>query len=435
MPSSSRPPGRLGVAFVAAPLALLSLGLGSLGCERVSFWSSEPGPEGAAGPSTGVVGSTVAGVSVSAGTGIVIATDAAAVLRGVSVCAIDLYDRFVLDATALTTATEAFASSGTSDDRDRAREAWRVAIGTWQQAEVLRVGPAGPATLPEGRSLRDEIYSWPLVSRCLVEQTLVSRAYEQADFIDSSLVNVRGLAAAEYLLFHEGTDNACSASSSINATGSWAAIAPAELASRKARYAAVVVRDVESRARALSEAWREEGGAFGASLASAGRKGSSFESEQAALNAISDGLFYLEKEVKDLKLGKPLGVVDCDESACLDDVESRFARHSVRHVENNLRGFQIFFSGCEAGGDIGFDDLLATAGAGDLGASMQAHARAALGAAEAIEEGDLASLIVTDRPKAEALHAAVKLVTDDLKTDMVSVLDLEPPATVEGDND
>lgn len=49
------------------------------------------------------------------------------------------------------------------------------AFASWQENEVLQFGPAAPLAVAGGQELRDQIYSWPLVSRCAVEETLVSR--------------------------------------------------------------------------------------------------------------------------------------------------------------------------------------------------------------------------------------------------------------------
>jgi predicted lipoprotein len=417
-------------ALLAASTAVAAL---AVGCDRFTYWSSTA-EEAVSDPVAGAVSGVTATISVGSGQ-VIIPADASAVLASVGICGAELYARFATDAAALATSTANAAQSGAAADREAARAAWVTAMDTWQEAELLRVGPAGPATLPEGANVRDEIYSWPLVSRCLVESTIVSQAYVEADFRDRSLINVRTLAALEYLLFYEGTDNACSATSVINSSGSWAALSSAELSVRKLRYAAVVAADVETKARGLATAWAADGDDFGGKLARAGAKGSPFDSPHAALNAVSDGLFYVEKQVKDEKLGRPLGILDCDQASCPDAIESKYAKRSVRHVAANLRGLSRFFAGCAASSDVGFDDLLAAAGAAELGLAMQTNVLGAVSTAESITEDDLAVLLATDRATADGLHAAVKRVTDDLKTDMITVLDLEAPAIVEGDND
>jgi hypothetical protein len=62
---------------------------------------------------------------------------------------------------------------------------------------------------------------------------------------------------------------------------------------------------------------------------------------------------------------------------------------------------------------------------------------ALVGAQKAVDDLDppLASAIVTSPQKVAVVHAAVKKLTDLLKTEFVTVLNLELPAGSEGDND
>jgi predicted lipoprotein len=359
----------------------------------------------------------------------------AEVLAAVGTCATALYRDFRAAADELKAATKVAAATPDPQSREAARAAWLKAIGIWEQAEIVRVGPAGPVSLPGGQGLRDSVYSWPLVSRCLVEQTIVAKTYESPTFPKTALINVRGLAAVEYLLFYEGTDNACSASASINAMGTWAAIDAGELAARKAAYAEVVAADVAEKALALEAAWDPASGNFAAALAGAGGEGSPFESVSLALNAVSDGLFYIEKEVKDLKLGRPLGLVDCAAASCPEAVESLYAKRSRDHLRNNIEGFRRVFEGCDEASKGGFDDLLTSVGAGDLASRMKSDIASALAAADAVGNPDIAAALSSDRKSVEALHGAAKAITDALKTEFVTVLDLEIPKVVEGDND
>ncbi len=403
----------------AACLAAAVLGLS---CERIGYYSLT----GSAG-----AGTDPSGPSAGTGTG---TTSRGDVLAAVATCSASLYAEFDAAAADLDQASAALASAPSAETQAAAREAWARAIAVWQQAELIQVGPAGSATLPGGEGLRDYVYSWPLVSRCLVEQTLVSEAYDAPTFPQTALLNMRGLAATEYLLFFEGAGNSCPASSNINAQGTWAALGSVELAERKRRYAAVLAADVASVGSALHAGWQGPTG-FAAGLAASGSKGSPFESDQAALNAVSDGLFYLELEVKDLKLGRPLGKVECTSATCPEAVESLYAGVSRDHVRNNLLGFRRLFDGCDEAGAIGFDDLLRSVGAAPLADQMSADITSAITAAEALPSADFVALLQSDAAALEALHAAIKRITDALKTQFVTVLDVEPPVIVEGDND
>ncbi|AKT39420.1 imelysin family protein [Chondromyces crocatus] len=411
-------------APIAAGFVLYAL---SSGCERVSYYSISGGdPSGPGAPTT-----TTTGPGAGPGTEVT----RAQVLAAVGACAAPLYQSVATAVAEFDTATRA-AVGGDAEARTTAREAWTKTIGLWQQAEVIRIGAAGPAALPHGQALRDYMYSWPLTSRCLMEQTLTSKAYEAPTFAQTALINMRGLAAAEYLLFYEGSDNACNATASINSAGTWAALGAAEIAARKAAYAAVVTTDLTARSRQLADSWAPDQGNFGAILGAAGTSGSPFASAQAALNAVSDGMFYVEREVKDMKLGRPLGVWgECASTSCPEAVESRYALIAAEHVKNNLIGFRRLFAGCEESENIGFDDLLVSIGAGSLAERMTADVDGAIATAEAMSNPDLVEGLSTRRSEVEALHASVKRITDALKTEFVSVLDLELPQVVEGDND
>lgn len=395
-------------------------------CDRVSFYSIT-GSSGGDHP-----GSTSAG-SVSVGSGMNPVTRRG-VLEGVATCGEGLYEEMKGAAAELDLAAGALAAAPTPENVTAARDAWTTTIALVQRAEVLRVGPGGPATLPLGEGLRDFVYSWPLVSRCLVEQNIVSQKYASPSFVETGLVNSRGLAAAEYLLFYDGADNGCSSTASINAQGTWAALSADELSARKRAYLAVVLKDVAAKVDELHAKWAGDAG-FGVVLRTAGDGSSLFASDQAALNAISDGIFYIEREVKDLKVGRPLGVTGECADTCPEAVESLFARVARDHIKNNLLGLQRVFHGCAAAEGKGFDGLLRSVGATALADQMAADIEAAIVAVDALPSNDLGEVLVSDRAAVEAVHAAIKRITDALKADFVTILDLELPKGLEGDND
>ncbi len=401
-------------------------------CERISYYSIS-----GASDATGDAGAGASGhgpsTSPSTTTGPA-AVSRAMVLDAVGTCATALYADIETATATLEDATAELSGDPSPEAEATARTAWLNAISLWQQAELLKIGVAGPTSLPEGEGLRDYIYSWPLVSRCLVEQTLVQQKYDDENFAVVGLVNTRGLAAQEYLLFYEGADNGCSASASINAQGTWDALGSATRTQRKRDYAHVLSEDLSTKTTTLHAAWSS--GGFADGLARAGTGGSPFESERAALNAVSDGLFYLEVETKDGKLAKPLGLSDtCTEASCPDDVESQYARVAVTHIHSNLLGFRRIYEGCAESEDIGFDDLLRTLGAGELADRMSNDLASAVATVEGLQDKDLITLMVSDKAAAEGIHTAVKRLTDALKTEFITVLDLDLPAAVEGDND
>lgn len=346
--------------------------------------------------------------------------------------------RSFVEATAeLERRTAAYMSSGTSTDRDAAQQAWRTAIGLWQELEPMQIGPAGMSGTLGGQDLRDEIDSWPLTNACRIDQEIVSGDYEDRAAFKSEAVNVRGLDALEYLLFVDGTENACAPSASINSAGSWRAIVDAgTLAARRAAYAHTLAALVQERANELLHAWDAAGGDWVGQLSRAGMSGSMYPTAQEALNAISDALFYLDKELKDMKIAAPGAISEiCMATSCPERLESQWAASSRDHMIANLRGAQRVFLGGPPDVDApGFDDLLTAVGARDTALRVASAFSSAIAAAEAMPTIEPSSLMRA-LDALRALHAAVRAITDLLKTEFVSVLDLELPERAQGDND
>ena len=335
----------------------------------------------------------------------------------------------------LETATAALAAGPDASRQEAARGAFHRAMDVWQVLEVMQLGPAAQRIFPGGADMRDNLYSWPLVSRCAVEEQLVSQGYTSPDF-GSSLVTRRGLFPLEYLLFYEGADTACAANSPIVSGGTWAALSPEERAARKRAYAAVLAAEVHRRAARLVEAWAPEQGNFVNTLETAGTGNTVYPTGQKGLNALSDALFYVESEVKDRKLARPLGLRECESETCPELVESLYAGRSKANLRANLVGFRKLMEGCGTNYEgTGFDDVLVAAGSEPLAVTMRERVAAAQAAVEAVEEADLRDALAQDKASVRAVYDAVKAVTDVLKTEMASVLDLELPQDLEGDND
>lgn len=342
----------------------------------------------------------------------------------------------------LAAATAKLDGDATDANRAAARAAWEKAIDLWQQAELMTIGPAAPTAAPGGKALRDPIYAWPLVNRCFIEQNTVGKGWEDPAFSTNALISVRGLGAVEYLSYYEGTDNACPSTATINATGTWAAMTPDDLGKRKRTYAKVVADDVARQSTALVDAWDPAKGNFVGQLSTAGKGSALYARQELALNAVTDALFYLDTETKDLKLAKPLGLpagdggVECMTGTCPEKLESPWAKRSKLHIRNNLVGFRKLFTGCGADfSGLGFDDLLEELGAGALAKRMDADVVAAIAAVDAVPFATLDEALAKDSASVRRVYDAIKKITDALKTEFVGVLGLDLPSRVEGDND
>lgn len=329
------------------------------------------------------------------------------------------------DATAELSAT-VLAGEDATANRDAAREAWRVAMDVWQRAELLQVGPAGSsAYVIGGNDLRDEIYSWPTVDPCRVDEELAARSYEGATFFTDTLVNVRGLAAVEYLLFVEVDTNACDPTTAINEAGTWDAMGTDEIARRRAAYAAGAAARVAELAAALASTWEPGSGDFARWLSRPGEGDSPYEDGTAAIDDLFGASSYVDTIVKDRKLA----------ATTPDDVESPWSQRSKEHALANLEGLrQLILGGPTAQEGTGFDDLLVELGEGALADELIAAMDDAITAVGAIR-GSYEEALTTEPTALAAAQAAVQSLVDLIKGPVTSALMLSRPGEAAGDAD
>lgn len=362
------------------------------------------------------------------------AFDKRALLGAFGACAFDTAKAFEVAAADLANALSSYAADPSAANAEAARASWRSAMSVWQRAEAMQFGPAAKAGSPGGQSIRDEINVWPLTGRCLVDSQLVAKGYETPG-LDGALVSTKGLPAIEYLLFYEPTDNGCPATNAINTQGTWAALGDAEVRARRVAYARAAADDVKKRATQLREAWDPAAGNFVATLEMAGDN-DVFATQQMGLNAVSDAMFYLDIVVKNAKVGKPAGLTpDCLEASCPDAVESLWAGHSKQNIASNIEGYKALYAGCAPGGDLGFDDLLVAVGANETKARIDGSIQEIDAALAALSEPTLRADIEKNPAGVRRLFDALRANATLMKSEMATVLDLELPQVVEGDND
>jgi len=318
--------------------------------------------------------------------------------------------------------------------RAAAQDGWRAAMLEWQAAEVMLVGPAAM----DDRALRDVIYSWPVISTCAVDREVLDHYRDPAAYdIGERLSNRRGLPALERVLFAADLEHTCPAGGPPDG---WDELADAERLAARCGYAQAAAADLATQAAAVATGWRADGGDYVGELARAGESGSSLASAQQAANLISDAMFYLDTETKDMKLAEPAGIADnsCGavEEPCPDELESRASGQSKENVIRNLEAFRMIYLGDRPpdSGGLGFDDFLLGVGASDVAEDMGGRIDAAI-AATADIPGTLEEALVADREAVVNAHAQVRAVTDALKSQFLTVLGLEIPDGAAGDND
>ncbi len=328
---------------------------------------------------------------------------------------------------------DAVASGGDTAASDAAlREAYAAAWVAWQRAEVMQLGPAAGTEGVGGAFGRDEVYSWPSVNPCQVDQELVALSYSDSDFFEVRLVNAYGFDALEYLVFAEGTDNACAPQLQINADGEWDALGEETIGERRAAYAAAVAGGIAEQAATFAQAWAP-GGVWNGALADP--PSGAYETVQVAVDEVLRAMFYVDRVLKDAKLARPAGILGCTADICLDGIEAPLSRRSGEAALANLEGFsRLYHGGSDPAAHDGFDDILRDAGEGVLADEITADIDAAIVALSAIDE-PFADALSADPAALDAAHAAVVELTDDLKGDFPAVLALNIPSEAAGDAD
>lgn len=315
----------------------------------------------------------------------------------------------------------------TGEDADAAFEAaknsWKEAMAVWQHAEVMQLGPLAE----NSGELRDTIYSWPFTNTCTVDQDVINA--EQPDFdIAARTLERRGLDALEYVLFTSSLDHTCPPN--VTVTQGWNARPEAERRQARCEFAALAAGDVATQADDLVTRWD----AFASQLTNPA-------DPAATVNEVSDALFYVEDETKDVKLRVPLGLSSnsCDGQPCPEDVESRHSKTSKDNVRNNLVAFQTLFLGNEAGANddrLGFDDFLNQEDP-NVSSLMES---AVAGAIESVSDNNFPGTMYDDLENTDgnlvaAAQSAAKVLTDQLKEDFINVLGLQIPGSAAGDGD
>jgi predicted lipoprotein len=323
------------------------------------------------------------------------------------------------------TATEATAA---------AQEAFRAAMIDWQAIEVMQVGPLGPsASAVAGEDIRDEVYSWPVVNTCRVDQRIADGTYASATFFEDNLVNAYGFVALEYLLFHHDAGHTCPTQVGLDAT--WPTDV-AELESRRAAYALVLATEIARHADAIATRWSPTGEDFAGLLAEPGVGDSPYESEAQALDEVFHAMFYVDLTTKDAKLGRTLGLADgCAAVPCPELLEAPYSDLAGPALIANLRALRLLVTGGpDPATAVGFDDLLLEADHPEIAETLLADIDATIALVESID-APMQDVAIDETARVQAIYDGLKRVTDTLKGPFVMVLRLTIPSEGAGDAD
>jgi predicted lipoprotein len=307
------------------------------------------------------------------------------------------------------------------------RAAWKAAMDSWSAIELFQFGPIGSKTVDpyHGRGLRAFINPWPQTSRCEVEKQIATKPYKDQG-IGSVLPAARGLFALEYIFFYPNTDTACLPASPTGQAWSTLASSPANLTAAKNEYANAVADNLAALSLEIRNVWLPQGENFKSKLAGSYE---GYGSDQEALNIVGWSLFYIEKDVKDLKLAVRAGV---DPGS--PNPETPFAQVEIENIRANLRASRRLFQGCGPNNEgVGFDDWLIATNVPDLANEMLAALTQAQTAADAFP-----SFTTATQAQFLQLYEAIRPFSTLLKTRLFgsgSPLNLKLPQGSASDTD
>jgi len=320
-------------------------------------------------------------------------------------------------------------------DLTESRAAWLSTMRVWQHLEMLQLGPASvTGARIGGADLRDHIYSFPITNACRVEQEWIGRKYIDDGWGDQASYQVKGLDALEHLLFKEGVECLCPDQARIVRDNSWANFVMDSTIFERTRwtYSQAIVADIEKRAEELSAAWQ---GDFGDAFE---RAESPFSAERDAVNQLFAAIFYMDQLVKDRKLGGPTGIhLSCLEEVCPEMIEHQSSGFGRAALIANLEGFIAVLRGtiqADSTDSFGLNALLQQEGASELGAQLEQLSRQVIDQLEA-SELSLNEELETSPGVLRNIHMTVREITELLKTQVVTTLNLSVPQEGAGDND
>ena len=137
-----------------------------------------------------------------------------------------------------------------------------------------------------------------------------------------------------------------------------------------------------------------------------------------------------------MKVAGPAGISpDCLTAPCPELRESQFANASIRFVHANLLGTQEMMLGAGGAEPRGFLWLLEELDQGALAGELRTTLQAAIDQAAALGDRTVEDVLAESATGLMPLYEAIRVFTELLKTQFVTVLDLDLPNRAEGDDD
>ncbi|UZR96931.1 imelysin family protein [Chondrinema litorale] len=239
------------------------------------------------------------------------------------------YETFTQKAEVLNVAAVTFSTEISSENLSTLQSAWKEAAIAWKSVEMVNFGPI------DEKALETSIDNWP------TNTNNIESAVDTEETIDEAYVinlgsSTKGLPAIEYLIFNGEQDD--------NAT-----LDLFQNDAQRVSFLVALTNNLVSIATEISSDWESGDGNYVATFISLDGKdiGSS-------TNTLANALIILTEEIKNEKVGVPLGKKSLGE-VLPNNLEAWRSRYSLELIEENLDAIDDIFNG---GNSTGFDDYL-----------------------------------------------------------------------------
>ena len=234
--------------------------------------------------------------------------------------------------------------------KERMKKQWKETLGNYQFLQAFKVG----IIAHNAEELALSLYAWPLQNQCRIDLDIAKNT-GKLDYELNTNVNIRGFGALESLLFTEEGKHNCKTAPDFLQT--WLSLSSKTKHLDQCTYMKKVNRFIRDDLKKLRFEWSPQGNNAALKMV----LGKSRNEKIALLTEISQSLFFIEKTVKDIKLGPLSGILNCKKESCPENAENILSGHSLESLISNIEGFQAAFNGIDQKNGfngMGLDDYL-----------------------------------------------------------------------------
>ena len=216
----------------------------------------------------------------------------------------------------------------TAVNLDNTRNAWRDTRVPWEKSEGFLFGPV------DTKGIDPAIDSWP-VNVIDLNNVLSSTNPLTETYIDGLIGELKGFHTIEYLLWGPTGNKQIG-----------------DFTAREFDYLLAVTENLKLKTKVLSDSWLPTGDNFVANLTQAGKSGSIYISEKAALEELVEGMIAIADEVGNGKIHDPFSQND------LTLEESQFSHNSKNDFGNNIKSISNVYNGKFNISGLGIYDII-----------------------------------------------------------------------------